>query len=59
MEEKQDSPPVLPVEGSGEASGSSSEASGGVVHVRVDDAWHVSCLPEQKQYFSQDVIGVC
>lgn len=51
MEEQKEEPPVLPV---GSSSGAS-EASGGVVNVRVDDVWHVSTMPEEKQYFSQDV----
>jgi hypothetical protein len=54
MEEEREEPPVLPTS-------SEPEASGGVVNVRVDEAWHVSSLPEEKQYFSQDVscVGVC
>lgn len=51
MEQQKEEPPVLPV-------GSSSaepEASGGVFSVKVDEAWHVSSMPEEKQYFSQDV----
>lgn len=52
MEEQKEEPPVLPV-----ASGTSSasaEASGGV-NIKVDQDWQVSCMPEEKQYFSQDV----
>lgn len=55
MEEQKQEPPVLPV---GSASASPPEASGGVVNVRVDEAWHVSNMPEEKQYFSQDVSSV-
>ena len=47
MGEKQE-PPVLPV-----------STSGAVVEpgvsIRVDDGWQVSSMPEEKQYFSQDV----
>lgn len=50
--EQEEEPPVLPV---GSGSRSEPEASGGVVNVRVDEAWHVSSMPEEKQYFSQDV----
>ena len=53
MEEQKEEPPVLPVGSS--SGGAEAEASGGVVNVRVDEVWHVSTMPEVKQYFSQDV----
>lgn len=52
MEEQKQEPPVLPV---GSDTASSEASGGGVVNVRVDEAWHVSNMPEDKQYFSQDV----
>lgn len=49
MEEQKQEAPVLPV-----VSGTSSpEATG--VSVKVDQDWQVSHMPEEKQYFSQDV----
>ena len=51
MAQETQDPPVLPVD----SSASPGEAGGGVVNVRVDEAWHVSTLSEEKQYFSQDV----
>ena len=51
MEERKQEPPVLPVASGGAGS---DEASGGV-NIKVDQDWQVSCMPEEKQYFSQDV----
>lgn len=51
MAQESQDPPVLPVD--------SSEGGEGVVNVRVDEAWHVSTLPEERQYFSQDVKTKC
>ena len=47
-EERQE-PPVLPV-----SSGSGAAVEPGVT-IAVDEAWQVSSMPEEKQYFSQDV----
>lgn len=47
VEGKQE-PPVLPVSSGG------AEVEPGV-NIKVDEAWQVSCMPEEKQYFSQDV----
>ena len=53
-EQQKQEPPVLPTGAS--PSGSSDEATGGgVVNVKIDESWHVSSMPEEKQYFSQDV----
>lgn len=56
MEEQKQEPPVLPVGSATDSSGASGGDPG--VHVRVDEAWHVSNMPEERQYFSQDVGGV-
>ena len=40
--------PVLPVSSGG------AEIEPGV-NIKVDEAWQISCMPEEKQYFSQDV----
>ena len=52
MEEEKQEPPVLPV-----ASGGDSGATEAGVKVRVDQDWQISHMPEEKQYFSQDVSG--
>ena len=52
MEEgKEQGPPVIPVS----TGATASEPSAAGVHVEVDESWHVSRMPEEKQYFALDV----
>lgn len=46
MEETKQEPPILPI---------GAESSEPGVNIRVNESWQVSVMPEEKQYFSQDV----